>query len=83
MDFSWSNFSGLWIFPLLCLVFMVVMMIGGRCTPFRFGHGHRTGHHRDTAHEIVDRRYATGEIEEHDAMRRIEQHGSRPNRVAR
>ena len=40
MDFSWTPyFNGFWIFPLLCLLFMAVMMIGCHGMRFRCGHG--------------------------------------------
>ena len=40
MDFSWTPYlNGFWIFPLLCLLFMVVMMIACHGMPFRCGHG--------------------------------------------
>lgn len=34
MDF-WTYFNGFWIFPLLCLLFMAIMMLG--CRGMRFG----------------------------------------------
>ena len=67
MDFNWMPyFSGFWIFPLLCLIFMAIMMIA--CGGMRF----RFGHRRETAREILERRYANGEIgkEQYEAMRR-------------
>ncbi len=73
MDFSWvPQFSGFWLLPLLCLLFMAFMMIGCSGMLFRFGHGGRIGHGRETARQIVDRRFANGEIgkEQYDAMRR-------------
>lgn len=39
MDF-WTYFNGFWIFPLLCLLFMALMMLG--CRGMRFGCGHGT-----------------------------------------
>jgi hypothetical protein len=39
MDFNWTPyFTGLWIFPLLCLLFMAIMMLGCRGMSFRCGH---------------------------------------------
>ena len=39
MDFNWMPyFYGSWMFPLLCLLFMVVMMIGCRGMRFRCSH---------------------------------------------
>lgn len=78
MDFTWMPyFSGFWIFPLLCMVFMVAMMIamfrrGGACMPFGGAHRARSGGEGETARQIVDRRYASGQIskEQYAAMRR-------------
>jgi putative membrane protein len=65
-----------WIFPLLCLIFMVAMMFmmfrrgGAGCLPF--GRGARTGNGGETPAQILDRRYASGQItkEQYQAMRR-------------
>ena len=73
MDFSWvPHFSAFWILPLLCLLFMAVMMIGCSGMMFRFRHGARRGDGRETPRQIVDRRFAHGEIgkEQYDAIRR-------------
>ena len=72
MDFSWFPYmNGFWIFPLFCLLFMVIMMIAGRGMCFRFGHRDRDRGHESTR-EILDRRYASGEIDkgQYDAMSR-------------
>ena len=46
MDFGWTPyFTGFWLLPLLCLLFMAVMMLG--CRGKRFGCGH--GARRETA----------------------------------
>ncbi len=72
MDFSWfPTMNGFWIFPLFCLLFMVIMMAACRGMCFRFGHrGRGRGH--ETTRQILDRRYASGEIDkdQYDAMRR-------------
>lgn len=40
MDFTWTSlFNGFLIFPLLCLLFMAVMMIGCHRMRFRCGQG--------------------------------------------
>lgn len=40
MDFSWTPyFNGFWIFPLLCLLFMVVMMFACHGMWTRCGRG--------------------------------------------
>ena len=78
MDFTWTPyFTGVWIIPLLCLVFMVAMMFamfrrGGGCMPFGSGHRGQSGDGGETARQIVDRRYASGQIskEQYAAMRR-------------
>ena len=73
MDFiSMPYFGGFWIFLIFCLLFMAVMIIGCRGILFRFCHSRRSGDGRETARQIVDRRYANGEIdkEQYDAMRR-------------
>jgi len=55
-----------WLFSLLCLIFMIGMMfmmfrIGGCMSMFR---GPRTGRgdERETPRQILDRRFASGEI---------------------
>ena len=71
--FTWSpHFGMFWIFPLLCVLFMVVMMFGhGGMSP-RFRHGARSSERPETGREILERRYASGEIgkEQYDTMRR-------------
>jgi len=73
MDWTFS----FWIFPLLCMVFMVFMLImmfrpGGGCMPFGIGHRGRGGNGSETPQQILNRRYANGEItkEQYEAMRR-------------
>jgi putative membrane protein len=73
MDFNWTPYLGAWwIFPLLCLVFMAIMMFGRGCMPWHVGRRVRGGDGAATARDILDRRYASGEIgkEQYDAMRR-------------
>ncbi len=75
MDFSWLPYmNGFWIFPLFCLLFMAITMIAGCGMWFRFGHRTRSGNGREPVPQILERRYASGEInkEQYDAMR----HGS-------
>lgn len=72
MDFSWMPYmNGFWIFPLFCLLFMVVMMLACGGMRFRFGHRDRRGEGGETARRILDRRYASGELDkgQYDAMR--------------
>jgi putative membrane protein len=73
MDWTFS----FWIFPLLCMIFMVLMMImmfrqGGGCMPFGIGHRGRGVNGNETPQQILNRRYANGEItkEQYEAMRR-------------
>lgn len=73
MDFSWTPYiHWFWIFPLLCLLFMAIMMIACRTMPFRSGHGAQRGDRGETARQILERRYARGEIDklQYEAMRR-------------
>jgi uncharacterized membrane protein len=72
MDFNWWPYmSGFWIFPLLCVIFMIAMMVLGGCTCFGFGH-RRRGPGHETARDVLLRRYASGEIDkaQYDAVRR-------------
>lgn len=79
MDPTWGfYFPMFWIFPLLCVIFMVAMMFimfrrgGIGCMPFGGGAGPRTGDRHETPRQILDRRYANGEItkEQYQQMRR-------------
>lgn len=62
----------IWLFPLLCLAMMIAMMVMmfryGMCMPF----GRRSRRHVETARDVLDRRYASGEIgkEEYETRRR-------------
>jgi putative membrane protein len=60
----------MWIFPLIFLVVLILFFRRGRCWPMCGGH--RQQHREETAREILDRRYARGEIsrEEHQRMRK-------------
>jgi putative membrane protein len=68
MDFTWApHITWGWIFPLLCLFFMLAMMImmfrrGGGCMPFGGGHRGRMANDGETPRQILDRRYASGQI---------------------
>ena len=69
MDYTWMwpPFGGFWMFGLLCMAVMVLMMVlmarHGGCLPFL---------RRSSAREILERRYASGELDkaQYDAMRR-------------
>jgi putative membrane protein len=73
----WHGFGFMWIFPLLFLIVMIAFLFRG---PFWFSHhdrGHRTLDNRpESAREILDRRYASGEItkEQYEEMRRTLEH---------
>lgn len=77
MDPNWGPaFNMFWIFPLLCLVFMAVMMLtmvrrGGGCIPMGRRDMSPNGGH-ETPRQILDRRLASGQInrEQYDVMRR-------------
>ena len=73
----WGYGNGwFWIFPLLCMIFMVAMVVmmfrRGGCMPMRRGSSDAPGHTRETPRQILDRRLASGELtrEQYDAMRR-------------
>jgi uncharacterized membrane protein len=73
MDFSWAPyFSSFWILPLLCVLFMAVMMIGCGGMMFRCLHGPRSGEGRETVRLLLERRYVNGEIgkEQYDSIQR-------------
>lgn len=68
----WPGFGFMWIFPLLFLIVMIVFLFRG---PWWFRGGNdRTGgsERRETPREILDRRYASGEIskEQYEEMKR-------------
>ncbi len=77
MDPSWGpTFNMFWIFPLLCLIFMVAMMFmmfrrGGGCMPMGRRDTSPNGA-RETLRQILDRRLASGQItrEQYDSIRR-------------
>lgn len=78
MDSAWGLFPLFWIFPLLCAIFMVIMMLmmfrrrARGCMPFGGGAGPRAGSSGETPRKILDRRYASDEItkERYDQMKR-------------
>jgi len=69
-DGSWHGFPWMWIFPLIFLVVLVLFLFQGRGWPMCGGH--RRQDREETAREILDRRYARGEIsrEEYQRMRK-------------
>ena len=66
----WEWFPLMWIFPLTFLVVMLVFLFRGTRWPMCGGRGMRDK--EGSAREILDRRYARGEItqEEYQRMRK-------------
>jgi len=64
----WPGFGFMWIFPLLFLIVVIVFLFRG---PWRSWRGNGRGERRETPREIIDRRYANGEItkEQHEEMK--------------
>jgi len=64
----WHGIGFMWIFPLLFLIVMVVFLFRGPWWMRSHGHGGT----RETAREILDRRFASGEItkEQYEEMKR-------------
>ena len=62
-------FGFMWIFPTLFLVILILLLVRGSGWLSR---DDSRGEHRETAREILDRRYANGEItkEQYDQMKR-------------
>jgi putative membrane protein len=67
---EWGWFPLMWIFPLIFLVVMLVFLFRGPWWATRGGRG--VTELQGTAREILDRRYARGEInqEEYQRMRK-------------
>ena len=73
---EFCEFSLWWIFPLVMIIFCIFMM-RGRMGSIMCGHGSHEGDSRKTidsesAFDILDKRYATGEInrEEYEEKKR-------------
>ncbi len=68
----WGGFPWMWIFPLIFLVVMLIFLFrgGGGGWPMCGGHG--THRREESARELLDRRYARGEIsrEEYQQMKK-------------
>ena len=66
-DGPWWGFPWMWIFPLLFLiVFIVFLFRGPACSIFGT---HRSRDGEENARQILDRRYARGEISREDYQR--------------
>jgi putative membrane protein len=65
----WHGWGFMWIFPLLFLIVIVLFLFRG---PWSIDRGHGHGGARETAREILDRRFASGEItkEQYEEMKR-------------
>ena len=76
MNGGWGWMPWGWIFPLIFLVLMVVFMVfmmrGGMGGGPMCGGSHKTPGAGETPREVLDRRYARGEItrEEYQQMRK-------------
>jgi putative membrane protein len=55
-------FPSMWIFPLIFLVVILFIVLRGGGWRICGGHGMQTRDRRESAREILDRRYASGEI---------------------
>ncbi|HVC29756.1 MAG TPA: SHOCT domain-containing protein [Steroidobacteraceae bacterium] len=70
----WPGFGFMWIFPLLFLIVVIVFLSRGGPGRFWRGgwHDNRRDEKRESPREILDRRYASGEIskEQYEEMRR-------------
>ncbi len=71
MNGPWNWFPWMMIFPLIFLTFLIVMLIfmfrGGG--PMCGGHNHRMYPKEESPREILDRRYARGEINQDEYQR--------------
>jgi putative membrane protein len=65
----WPAMGFMWIVPLFFLIVVLVFLFRG---PPSFWRGDSRGERRETAREILDRRYAGGEItkEQYEEMKR-------------
>ncbi|KAB0581248.1 SHOCT domain-containing protein [Ideonella dechloratans] len=68
----WEWFPLMWIFPLIFLVVILLIVFRGGGSPMSGGRGMRTHDREESAKEILDRRYARGEIgqEEYQRMKK-------------
>ena len=69
----WSHgFGFMWIFPFFFLIAMVLCAVFLSRGPWWFGRGHDRGERRESAREILDRRFAAGELtkEQYEEMKR-------------
>ena len=72
MDMYWWGHAFMWIVPLLFLIGVVLLLGLLFRAPWLSWPGVRQGESRETAREILDQRYARGEItkEQYEEMKR-------------
>ena len=78
LGYWWGpSFGMMWIFPLLCFVFMIAMLVmifrrAGGCMPMGRQSSDVAPDTRESPRQILDRRLASGELtlEQYNAMRR-------------
>jgi putative membrane protein len=70
-QWGWQGMGFGWLFPFLFLIVLVVVLVLA-VRGSGFGRGQDGGGHRETAREILDRRYANGELskEQYEEMKR-------------
>lgn len=62
----WGGFPWMWIFPLIFLVVMLLFLFRGGGRPMCGGRGMRE--REESARELLDRRYARGEIKREEYL---------------
>lgn len=67
----WHGFGLMWIIPLGFLIVLAILLLRGG--PGYWFRGYDRGEGRESAREILDRRYASGEIskEQYEDMKRV------------
>jgi putative membrane protein len=68
----WHGFGFMWLFPLFFFICLVVFVVFLARSPWSGGRGGSRDARRETAREILDRRFASGEItkEQYAEMKR-------------
>ena len=68
----WHGVGFMWMFPFFFLIVLVLCVVLFARGPWWFGRDHDHSGHRDTAREILDRRFANGELtkEQYEEMKR-------------
>jgi len=60
----WGGFPWMWIFPLIFLIVMLIFLFRSGGLPMCGGH--ETHRREESARELLDRRYARGDISRED-----------------